>query len=226
MLERFAPAYVVVNRDGDVRLLLRRGPASTWRRPPGQPSRQLLAMARKGLRLDLRGALQEAVETRRPVVARADRGRERGRRVQLIDLTVEPLPRCRGGSAVPGRCSPTRAAADAARRRRCARPRGAGDGAAWRSSRRELRETRERLQSTIEEYETALEELKAANEELVSMNEELQSTNEELETTKEELQSVNEELQTVNQELDAKVEQLNQANCRPAATCSRAPRSR
>jgi two-component system CheB/CheR fusion protein len=52
---------------------------------------------------------------------------------------------------------------------------------------RELRDTRERLQSMIEEYETALEELKSSNEELVSVNEEL-------EASKEELVSLNEEL--------------------------------
>ena len=59
VLERFGPAHVVVNRDGDV-LLYSPRTGRYLEQPPGQPSRQLLAMARKGLRLELRGALQEA----------------------------------------------------------------------------------------------------------------------------------------------------------------------
>ena len=62
--ERFAPAHVVVNLDGDVIHYSSRT-GKYLEAAPGHPSRQLLAMARKGLRLDLRSALQEAVETRR-----------------------------------------------------------------------------------------------------------------------------------------------------------------
>jgi two-component system CheB/CheR fusion protein len=76
----------------------------------------------------------------------------------------------------------------------------------------ELQSTKEYLQTTIEELETSNEELKSTNEELQSTNEELQSTNEELETSREELQSTNEELETVNTELQHKVEQLSDAN--------------
>jgi two-component system CheB/CheR fusion protein len=167
-------------------------------------------MARKGLRLDLRGALQEAMETRRPA-ARDNVAVELDDRVQLIRLVVEPIgegggnplflvlffdlgpPPAAGTAVQPARAQLDGAKADA-------------------QLEADLRDTRERLQSTIEEYETALEELKAANEELVSLNEELQSTNEELETSKEEIQSINEELQTVNQELRSKVDELATAN--------------
>jgi two-component system, chemotaxis family, CheB/CheR fusion protein len=76
----------------------------------------------------------------------------------------------------------------------------------------ELQSTKEYLQTTIEELETSNEELKSTNEELQSTNEELQSTNEELETSKEEMQSTNEELVTVNSELQNKVDELSQAN--------------
>ncbi|MFY9992070.1 MAG: CheR family methyltransferase, partial [Rhodoplanes sp.] len=53
----------------------------------------------------------------------------------------------------------------------------------------ELRVTEESLQTTIEEMETTNEELQATNEELMSANEELQSTNEELNSVNEELLS-------------------------------------
>jgi two-component system, chemotaxis family, CheB/CheR fusion protein len=206
VLEQFAPAHVVVNREGDiVHYSARTGkylePAA------GMPSRQLLAAARMGLRLELRAALQEAIETRRaavrdPILISFDD------RMQAIRLTVEPL---RDHETDPlflvlftdlgAPEAPSEAAA-----------RHAAGEANTEQLERELRDTRERLQSTIEEYETALEELKAANEEMVSVNEELQSANEELETSKEEMQSINEELQTVNAELNGKVEEVDRAH--------------
>ncbi|HET6469265.1 MAG TPA: CheR family methyltransferase, partial [Geminicoccaceae bacterium] len=207
VLERFAPAYVVVDGEGDV---VHYSPRTGRYLEPaaGQPSRQLLAMARQGLRLELRAALNEAKEGGR-AVTREGLAIEVDDRAQLVDLVVEPLGDVGGNplfivlfqdrGPIPGR--------------------GAGDGSgpgdaipAAAQLERELKETRDRLQATIEEYETALEELKSANEELVSINEELQSSNEELETSKEEIQAVNEELQTVNLELGGKIDELNQAN--------------
>jgi two-component system, chemotaxis family, CheB/CheR fusion protein len=212
VLERWAPAHVVVDREGEVVHFSPR--TGRYLEPAaGQPSRQLVAMARGGLRLDLRAALQRAVET--GAVAAAERVEveiEDGR-IQLVDLTVEPMPPRADGEQLylvlfadrgPSLSreemeAQDRASADEARASRA-------------SADRELVETRERLQATIEEYETALEELKSANEEMTSVNEELQSTNEELETSKEEVQSVNEELHTINQELSNKIDQLNLIN--------------
>ena len=66
VIEQFAPAHVVVTRDGDiVHFSTRTG--RYLESAPGAPSRNVLAMARRGLRLDLRTALSEAVESRRPV---------------------------------------------------------------------------------------------------------------------------------------------------------------
>jgi two-component system CheB/CheR fusion protein len=177
----------------------------------GAPTRNIVAMARRGLRLDLRTALTEAVETRHRVT-RQGLHAEIEDRVQFLDLTIEPLPDhdaeplflivfCDiGGSLTPDRALPTLIE---------------NQSAANEQLEQELREARERLQSLVEEYETALEELKSANEEQVSIDEELQSTNEELETSREESQSVNEELQTVNSELQRKVEELDEANDSP-----------
>ena len=88
----------------------------------------------------------------------------------------------------------------------------------------ELRAAQEALVASRGEHETAIEDLRAANEELQSINEEYRSTSEELETSKEELQSMNEELQTVNAELKNKL----RASPRRTAifrTSSRRPRS-
>lgn len=207
VVENFAPAHIVVDADGDILFYSAR--TGKYLEPqPGTPSRQLLSMARRGLRLELRAALREAVETRQQIV-RERLEIEIDDRVQAVRLTIDPLPN--GGVdqlflVVFTDLGP---------------PLGRDEIANFRPMtaqsdqfhlEQELRETRERLQATIEEYETALEELKSGNEELVSVNEELQSTNEELETSKEELQSVNEELHTVNLELAERIEELHRAN--------------
>ncbi|MFM0154452.1 CheR family methyltransferase [Paraburkholderia sediminicola] len=62
VIERFAPPHVLVNRDGDVVYFSARTgkflePAS------GVPTRQILTMARKGLRLDLRTVFRESTGT-------------------------------------------------------------------------------------------------------------------------------------------------------------------
>ena len=208
VLERFAPTHVVVNRDGDVVFFSPRT-GKYLEAAAGLPNRQLLTMARKGLRLDLRTLFREAVESGRTsirggVAVESDDGR-----VQIVTITVEPLS---GQDDEPLYLvlftdeGPTVSRDEAAARSLATR-----DGASVQLE-EELRETRDRLQSLVEEYETALEELKSSNEELQSVNEEFQSTNEELEASKEELQSVNEELHTVNAELTGKVDALDRAN--------------
>jgi len=207
VLDRFAPAHVVVNGEGDVVYYSSR--TGRFLEPPqGAPSRQLLSMARRGLRLELRSALREAVTSQQPVmrerlIMAEDDGDE-----HLVTVTVEPLADRGNGEPLylvlfhplgPVETRPQTAA-------------GTADAQHAADLERELRDTRERLQATIEEYETAVEELKSSNEELVSMNEEVQSTNEELEASKEEMQSLNEELNTINAELSSKVEELDSAN--------------
>lgn len=209
VMERFGPAHVLVNHEGDI-VHYSAGTGRYFEAPVGMPSRQLLSIARKGLRLELRAALHEAMDTRKPVV-RDNVAVEGDHHLQLVRLVVEPYDAAGEGPlflVVLSERGPLVNKDDAMARGR----RSDGDADAVAQLEHELRETRERLQSTTEEYETALEELRSNNEEMVSMNEELQSTNEEMETSKEELQSLNEELQTVNVELGRKVEALDQAN--------------
>ncbi|HEY1750209.1 MAG TPA: CheR family methyltransferase, partial [Caulobacteraceae bacterium] len=198
VLERIAPAHVVVNREGDVVYYSART-GKYLEATVGAPNRQLLTMARKGLRLDLRGLLREAMESGRRIVREDVVVDTDDDRVQRVTLSVEPLGEPNGQDqlflVVFSDAGPSLGRGEAAS------PATSPDEATVQLE-RELRETRERLQSLIEEYETALEELKSSNEELVSVNEELQSTNEELEASKEELQSLNEELHTVNAELN------------------------
>ncbi len=208
VLEQFAPAHVVANREGDVVYYSTRT-GKYLEAAPGVPTRHLITMARRGLRLDLRTAFREAIETNSTVTRAGIAVEFEDSRIQLVTLTVQPVPDTEQ--------EPLYLVLFTDEGVMLSR-----DGAAARITQQhtgisvqlehELRETRDRLQSLVEEYETALEELKSSNEELQSVNEELQSSNEELEASKEELQSVNEELHTVNSELSAKVDALDHAN--------------
>jgi two-component system CheB/CheR fusion protein len=207
VLDQYSPAHVVVNAEGDVLYYSAR--TGKYLEPPqGTPSRQLLAMARKALRLDVRAAFKEAVATGRKVVRERVVLDAEDERVQMVTIIARPLPSNVHGEPIyllmfldEGR--------PMLREEAFAQMPRADDAVVHLE--RELRDTRERLQAMIEEYETAVEELKSSNEELVSLNEELQSTNEELEASKEELQSLNEELHTVNAELTAKLDDLDRA---------------
>jgi two-component system, chemotaxis family, CheB/CheR fusion protein len=209
VLERYMPPHVVVTREGDV-INYSAGTGKYLEAPPGKPSRSLIAMARKGLRLPLRFALHEAIETGHPSV-RDNIAADSEHENEFVKVTVEPLREDGGETLYLVVFNELRTpvtqdeSAEASRKGRPSDPQ-------LEQVERELRDTRERLQSMIEEYETAIEELKSSNEEMVSVNEELQSTNEEMETSKEELQSVNEELQTVNHELTVKIDELDRAN--------------
>jgi two-component system CheB/CheR fusion protein len=207
VIDRYAPPHVVTNREGEIVFFSSRT-GHYLETPAGVPTRNLLNLARKGIRLDVRAVFREAVE-RNTTVTRRSIVEAEGDKFQSVNITVEPLrPH---GQEEPvylvlfeddGEATDSVQAAEA------------GEGAPFRNQQleQELRDLKDRLQSTIEEYETSLEELKASNEELVSVNEELQSTNEELEASKEELQSMNEELHTVNIELTGKIDALDLAN--------------
>ena len=207
VLDRYAPPHVVVNRDGDVVYFSSRT-GKYLEMAAGLPNRQLLTMARKGLRLDLRTLFREAMDTGRTALRGGVAVESDDARVQIVTISVEPLHEQVDEPLYLVLFSdegPT------VSREEAARSQSFRDGANQQLE-EELRETRERLQSLVEEYETALEELKSSNEELQSVNEEFQSTNEELEASKEELQSVNEELHTVNAELNSKVDALDRAH--------------
>jgi two-component system CheB/CheR fusion protein len=207
MLSEFTPPHAVVTRTGEaVHYSSRIG--DHLEVVPGQPTRELAAMARKGLRLDLRTALREAIEGN-TLVSRGGIGVELpDGRLQSISLVVKPLN-------TPGAIEPlflvvfNEAAAPIEKERQQALEANERD-TALQGLERELSVTRERLQAVIEEYETSLEELKSSNEELYSVNEEMQAANEELEASKEETQSLNEELQTINSELTCKIEAIDQ----------------
>jgi two-component system, chemotaxis family, CheB/CheR fusion protein len=207
LLDRYAPASVLIDQKG--RILYFHGPTGDYlEQPPGEPTRDLLAMARDGLRPRLRAAVREATEKHNSVTISA-RVRQR-EAVRVVAVTVAPLATTQASAGLllvsfapesePG--ATARAVPPASDREETE------NAASQRTLEEELKSIRAELQSTVEQMESANEELKAANEEVTSMNEELQSTNEELETSKEELQSYNEELHTINNQLQHKNQEL------------------
>ena len=217
VLNRFAPIGVLVNAEFQV--LQFRGDTSRYLKPPtGQATLNVLKMARDGLMLPLRAALNEA-KKKAKAVRRENVGV--GQNGKTLNTNVEVVPlknlkeRCyliffeeasdvgRGARPRPSPEQPI--------------PTRSAQSQKEQSSRiaeleRELAEARDYVQSIQEQYEAANEELQASNEEVTSSNEELQSLNEEMETSKEELESANEELTTVNDEMANRNAELGRIN--------------
>lgn len=198
LLERFAPASVLIESNGQI-VWIHGSTGDYLEPPPGEPSRDLIAMARYGLRAKLRYAVREVLEKKRLVDFRATI--RQGDHQQAVAVSVTSLPDPADGlllvSFRPVELPPGNTVADDSERH-----------IMQQVFEDELATARAELKDTIQQFEATNEELKAANEEVTSMNEELQSTNEELETSKEELQSFNEELQTVNSQLQEKNQEL------------------
>jgi two-component system CheB/CheR fusion protein len=206
LLERYGPPSVVVNDQYDI-VHVSDSAGRFLRFAPGEPSLNLLKTVDPALRLDLRAALYQAMESAATTYARvlvpgaepprqvsitvhAVRERDTG---QMFALVLFDEQADEGGE-------PERAA------------QGEETRPLLEQLEAELAGTREQLRTTVEQYETQNEELKAGNEELQAINEELRSATEELETSKEELQSINEELTTVNQELKNKIDETTSIN--------------
>jgi two-component system CheB/CheR fusion protein len=208
LLGRYTPPSVVV--DHDFQIVQTRGKTGPFLElATGDPSLNLLKMAREGLLHELRSALLEARKRLKPVRREGVTVRANGGQRE-IDLQVVPLQ-------TEGEAPYLLVLFESPGPRKTGQPKlvevktRRGDRRMERMQ-QELSSSREYLQSIIQDLEAANEELQSANEEILSSNEELQSTNEELDTAKEELQSTNEELNTVNEELNARNEELSHVN--------------
>jgi len=207
LLDAYAPASVLINRNCEV-LAFHGNTVEYLEFPSGEPSRDLMALLRSGLRAKVRAALQKALSNSGKIQTSAHVKRGSSYIPCRIDISVVREPKEATGLYLvtfydeqPGE---TALAPEVATIQ-------IEESSLVTQLENDLKTTREDLQITIEELESSNEELKAANEEMMSMNEELQSANEELETSKEELQSLNEELTTVNSQLTEKVEELDSA---------------
>ena len=202
-LREYSPAAVLINRRYEV-LYVTGSVVDYLEFPAGELSKDLLAMARAGLRTRLRAACHKAITERITVVDKEARVQRKETYIACT-ITARPLADSNGSEGLVlvmlqdhplGQATSASATAN--------NPSVAtNDGEIDQLKlvqllEYELKSTREELQSTIEEMESA--------------NEELQSSNEELESSKEELQSLNEELSTVNCQLLEKVNELDKSN--------------
>ncbi len=205
LIERFGPPSLVVNADYNIvhmsdsagRLLQMTG---------GEPTRNLLQLVHPMLRIDLRAALFNAMQSKAPTEALQVPLVLNGER-KTVDIRVKPAD-----DLAPNYVLVQFEAHAASRAVEDQAPAAARPSTVTDHLERELDATRSQLRDTLEQSEASTEELKASNEELQAVNEELRSATEELETSREELQSINEELSTVNQELKSKVDELSHAN--------------
>jgi two-component system CheB/CheR fusion protein len=206
LLKDYGPAAVLIDRGYQV--LYFSGPTTRYlKAPAGAPTRDLIMMAREGLRTALRAALHKAMRDREPVHLANARVKRNGSYSQ-VSITVKPVQNPMATEwlllvtfhELSQNMLPT------------VLPPPEVQDSAIRQLEFELKATKEELQRIIEEAESSNEELKASNEEVMSTNEELQSINEELESSKEELLSLNEELSMINSQLHDKFEELESTN--------------
>ncbi len=200
LLQKFAPAAVLVNALGDI-LFVSGRTGRYLEAAAGKANWNVHVMARPAIRAALTVALRRAVKERAPIEVRGLRLDDT--KTQLLDLTVEAVTEPK---ALEGAVMIVFREVDAppfARSRR-----RAAAGAIDPGIPAELARSQEELQTLRRAMRAAEEERQAAIEELQSTNEELQSANEELTTSKEESQSMNEELQTINAELNSKLDDL------------------
>ncbi|HEY2190597.1 MAG TPA: chemotaxis protein CheB [Caldimonas sp.] len=203
LIERFAPASVVVTSDYEIVHLSERF-GHYLHYAGGEPTTNLLLAVDPALTVDLRTALLrakgsgEAIETARlafggedaeSVVIRVSRADDLAPGFLLVAF----VPQADETPARPESSTPE-------------------DDAYIGTLQQQIDELKWHLRDATEQGNVTAQDLKASNEELQAMNEELRSATEELETSREELQSINEELTTVNQELKGKVDELSRAN--------------
>jgi two-component system CheB/CheR fusion protein len=185
VLQRFAPASVLVNDQGDIIYIT--GRTGKYLEPvAGKANWNIYVMAREGLNHELPGAFRKAMQSLDPVIKRNIRiGNNED--AHYVDLTVQRIesPDSIQGMimviftdvlTIVGRdLSPTKVRKNVSSGRHV-------------ELEAELQRSNEEIQNIREEMQTSQEELKSTNEELQSTNEELQSTNEELTTSKEEFE--------------------------------------
>ena len=215
VLSKYAPAGVIIN--SDLEIIHFRGRTGDYlEHPTGTPTIELLKMARGGLAMGLRCAVNKAKQENSPV-------RKEGLRVFhngfVVRVNVDVIPigapydkekyyliLFEKSFTEAGSEGKDSGGAEAGAEQET----GEGEDKQLNKLRHELNANKEYLRSVTDQYESANEELRAAYEEIQSSNEELQSMNEELETAKEELQSTNEELMALNDEMQKRNLELDE----------------
>lgn len=208
LASRYAPAAALVNEAAEI--VQTRGDLTSFLKiAPGKMSVNILKMAREGLMVELKLAL-ERVRKKPQHFKKKEIPAKFERRSVPVDIEIlpvsGPLYKEKYYLIVFQRSKFSAEPSDGVK----ASSKNSAGKRQFGRLKQELEATKSYLQSILEEHEVTHQELRSANEEILSSNEELQSTNEEMETAKEELESTNEELTTVNEELAARNAELQQ----------------
>jgi len=193
LLQKYSPAAALVNDQGDI--LYISGRTGKYLEPAaGKVNWNIFAMAREGLRYELKGVFHKALRQKEAVILRKVAIRTNGE-MHTVDVTVQAIadPRAlRGSVMIVFTDVGTTTGANVSRKAK------QSSSPALAQMERELEQARQEARITRDEMQTFEEEARCATEEMQSMNEELQSTNE--------------ELQMLNHELNLKVNDLSRLN--------------
>lgn len=169
LLDAYAPPCVIVNEKHEI--LHFQGSTARYLAPPsGEPTLNLLRMAKEDLRTEMRSILHKVFERRQAEIRRNLRVNANGRST-LLNLVVKPF----AAGAAGGRMAmvifedadhPPYAAA--------AQSEPLPSDQRIYDLEYELSASKDSLQTTIEELETSKEELQSINEELITVHSELQ----------------------------------------------------
>ena len=198
VLETYAPAAVLINAKHE--MLYSLGPVDRYlRMVTGQPSLDVLTMARPGMRSQLRQAIDDAAAQKTWVIS--------GGHVTLhgevksFNIEVHPVPSGKQNLLLLCFVETRQGLSTSS-----SHPANGEEAPRIAELEHELEITRTDLHTAIRNLEISGEEQSAVNQEAQSVNEEYQSTNEELLASKEELQSLNEELTALNGQLQETLE--------------------
>ncbi len=197
LLKKYTPASIVVNEV--MNIVLFRGSTSNYlEQQSGEPSHNLMKMAKPGLAFELQNIIRKVKKEGKVIKKSLVYILQNGDR-QMLTVEAMALPKVVDPHYLVIFHPAVIASKDLKKEKKLVKK----DIKDLRihELEDELTLSREDMRGITEDQEVVNEELQSANEELLSGSEELQSLNEELETSKEELQSTNEELTIINQEL-------------------------
>ena len=207
LLKDYTPPAVLVNQNFEIVFI--KGKTANYLEPvQGEPSINILEMAKPDLRIDLSTALNTCVNSGKSHCERNVKV-QIGKGYQLLNICVHPVNENDESTKYLVVFEKIKEEASTPKVKESSSEKNKKYISFLED---EVKRLKKQIQNVIHSAEATNEELKATNEELQSSNEELQSTNEELETSKEELQSINEELITVNSEYQNKIVELSKVN--------------
>jgi two-component system CheB/CheR fusion protein len=201
VLAEHGPPGVII--DDDMNIVQVRGHTAPYLElSPGEPTHNLLKLAREGLIAGLGKAIRAARQTNAMAQEDGFRIEASG---QLREIAVKVIPFTGSSSSKERYFLVLFEDTERNGGPRALHEPSTDDDRGSARLRRELAATKEYLQSIVDDKAITLEDLRSANEEA-------QACNEELETAQEELESANEELNTLNENLKISNVELSQVN--------------